>query len=53
MKTLPPIVIYATLNINKAVEKSFNENFKNAMDPKWIKRNENYFVTFISVLGRW
>lgn len=48
MKTLPPVVISTSSNINKTVEKAFNENFKDAMDPKWLKMNENYFVTFIS-----
>lgn len=48
MKTLPPVVIYTRSNVNKAVTKSFDKNFKDAMDPRWFRMNKNFLVSFIT-----
>jgi hypothetical protein len=47
MKTLPPVVIFTKTNVTKAVEQSFQREFKGAIEPQWYRLNKNYLVTFI------
>jgi hypothetical protein len=48
MKTLPPVIVSNTAYINKEVTKSFEKDFKEAVDPMWYKMDKDYLVTFIS-----
>ncbi|MGZ3838130.1 MAG: hypothetical protein ACXVMS_09270 [Flavisolibacter sp.] len=48
MKTLPPVVIYAKSNVDKAVRESFDKQFKDAMNQQWFRMNKDYLVTFIT-----
>lgn len=48
MKTLPPVVIYSRTNVDKAVTKSFDKTFKDAVNEQWFRMDKNYLVTFIS-----
>lgn len=48
MKMLPPVVVYTKANVTKAVTKSFDKMFKDAVDPQWYKMDKNYLVKFIT-----
>ena len=46
-KTLPPVTVTSTTNIDKAVTKSFNDAFKDAYNTQWYKVNKRYLVDFM------
>ena len=47
MQTLPPVVIYAKSNIDKALASSFDKSFQKATDIRWSKMNKNFLASFI------
>jgi hypothetical protein len=48
VKTLPSVTVTTASNVNDAVVKSFQGQFKNAVDPVWYKIDKNYLVKFIT-----
>jgi hypothetical protein len=48
VKELPSVVVTTASNVNQAVVKSFQGEFKNAIDPVWYTLNKNYLVRFMT-----
>ena len=47
-KTLPSITVTPATKVPTAVNKSFNETFKGAVNPEWYKLDKRYLVTFLT-----
>ena len=48
IKVLPTVVVTTASNVNQSVLKSFQGEFRNAMDPIWYKLDKNYLVKFMT-----
>jgi hypothetical protein len=47
IKTLPPVTVYRTSNVNQKVTQAFDRNFKDAVGQRWYQLNKNFLVEFI------
>jgi hypothetical protein len=47
IKTLPPVTVYRTSNVNQKVTQAFDRNFKDAVGQRWYQLNKDYMVEFI------
>jgi hypothetical protein len=48
IKVLPSVIVTTASNVNQAVLKTFQGEFKNAMDPVWYRLDKNYLVKFMT-----
>lgn len=48
IKTLPPVTVTPTSNVEKAVTQAFDQSFKHATKAKWYDVDKNYMVKFIN-----
>ncbi|MBN8852036.1 MAG: hypothetical protein BGO55_26390 [Sphingobacteriales bacterium 50-39] len=48
IKMLPSVIVTTASNVNQSVLKSFQGEFKNAMDPVWYRLDKNYLVKFMT-----
>jgi len=46
--TLPPVTVTATTNVEKAVTRSFERSFPDALDAQWYRISKNYLVRFMN-----
>jgi len=46
--TLNEVVIKSTSLVNKAVSNAFKKEFKNPINPRWYKMDQNYLVMFFA-----
>lgn len=46
--TLPPVTVTATTNIEKAVTRSFEQSFPDALDAQWFRASKQYLVRFMN-----
>lgn len=46
--TLNEVVIKSTSMVNQAVNKAFKKDFKNPINPRWYKMDQNYLVMFFA-----
>src|SRR4051794_40659980 len=47
VKMLPPVTVTPSSNVSTEVTKSFNKEFKKALNPKWFAVDKDYLVKFI------
>ncbi len=47
VQMLPPVTVTPASNVNTEVSKSFNKEFKKALNPKWYEMDKAYLVKFI------
>lgn len=47
IKTLPPVTVTPTSNVETAVLNSFDKDFKDAVHPRWYTVDKDYLVKFI------
>ncbi|HYJ37445.1 MAG TPA: hypothetical protein VEV87_02470, partial [Chitinophagaceae bacterium] len=47
VKMLAPVTVTPASNVNAEVTKSFNKEFKKALNPKWFTMDKDYLVKFI------
>jgi hypothetical protein len=48
LDTLPTVVITRGSAVNQRISKAFNNDFKDALNPRWFEINKRYLVKFIS-----
>lgn len=48
IKVLPSVIVTTASNVNQAVLKTFQGEFKNAIDPVWYRLDKNYLVKFMT-----